>query len=87
MCIRDRVNSNHSGWNDSKILHETYRLYTERIGKKFELEHWCEMHKGQPKWTAICDIPKSGPGSSKRSNLDTEEAGDEGFGGCERLED
>jgi len=59
-------------------------LYTERTGKKFELEHWYKMLKNQPKWRAICDPPKSGSRLSKRSNPDTEEAEDEGVGGSER---
>jgi len=37
--------SNHSGWNDAKILQEAYRLYIERTSKKFELEHWYELLK------------------------------------------
>jgi len=57
--------SNHNGWNDAKILQEAQRLYTEHTGKKFELEHWCEMLKDQPKWRAICDPSKSGSGTSK----------------------
>ena len=76
--------SSHSGWNDAKILEETHRLYTQRTEKKFELEHWYEMLKDQPKWRAICDLRKSGLGLSKRSNPDTEEVGDESMGGSER---
>jgi len=41
--------SNLSGWNDAKILQEAHRLYIERTMKKFELEHWYEMLKDQPK--------------------------------------
>ena len=78
--------SNHSGWNDVKIMEEVHRLYTERTTKKFELDHWYEMLKDQPKWRAICDLPKSGSGSSKRFNLDTEETENEGVGGSERPE-
>ena len=63
-----------------------HKLYKERTGKKFDLEHWNEMFKDQPKWRAICDPPKSGSGSSKRSHPDTEEAGEEGVGGTERPE-
>ena len=70
--------SNHSGWNDPKILEEAHRMYTERTTKKFELDHWYEMLKDQPKWRAICDPPKSGSGSTKRSKPDSEEDGDEG---------
>ena len=77
---------NHSGWNDAKIAEEAHRLYTERTGKKFELDHWYELLKDQPKWRAICEPPKSGSGSSKRSNPDTEEAGEEGASGRERPE-
>jgi len=44
------------------------------------------MLKDQLKWRAICDVSKSGSGSSKRSNPDTQEAGDEGTGGSERPE-
>jgi len=51
--------SNHSGWNDAKILQETHRLYTELTAKKFELKHRYEMLKDQLKWRAICDPPKS----------------------------
>jgi len=78
--------SNHSGWNDVKIVQEAHRLYIERTSKKFELEHWYEMLNDQPKWQAICDPPKSGSGSSKRSKPDTEEARDESVGGGERPE-
>ena len=44
------------------------------------------MLKIQPKWRAICDPPKSGSGSSKRSKPGSEEAGEEGVGGSERPE-
>ena len=41
--------SNHSGWNDAKILEEAHRLYTESTGKKFELEYWYKRLKDQLK--------------------------------------
>jgi len=78
--------TNQSGWNEVMILEAAHKLFKERTGKKFDLEHWYEMLKDQPKWRAICDPPKSGSGSSKRSNLDTEEVGDEGVGWSERPE-
>ena len=68
------------------ILEAAHKLYKERTGKKFDLEHWYELLKDQLKWGTICDPPKSGSGSSKRSHLDTEEAGGEGAGGSERPE-
>ena len=68
--------SNRSGWNDSKIMQEDHRLYAECIGKKFELDHWYEMLKDQPKWRAIYDPPKLGSGLLKMSKPNTEEAGD-----------
>ena len=77
---------NQSGWNEVMILEAAHKLYTECTRKKFDLEHWYEMLKDQPKWRAICDPPKSGSGSTKRSNPDTEEAGDEAVGGSERPE-
>ena len=61
-------------------------LYTERTVNKFELQHRFEVLKDQLKWRAICDLPKSGSGSSKRSNLHTKETGDEGASGSERPE-
>jgi len=76
--------SNHSGWKDAKILQEAHRLYIERTMKNFPLEYWNEMLKDQPKWRAICDPPKSGSESSKRSKPDTEEVGDKSVGGGER---
>ena len=78
--------TNQSDWNEVMILEAAHKLFKERTGKKFDLEHWYEMLKDQPKWRAICDPPKSGSGSSKRSNLDTEEVGDEGVGRSERPE-
>ena len=68
------------------ILEVAYKLYEERTGKKFDIEHWYEILKDQPKWRAICDPPKSGSGSSKRSHPNTEEARKEGAGGSERPE-
>ena len=68
------------------ILEPAHKLYKERMRKKFDLEHWYEMLKDQPKWRAICYPPKSGSGSSERSHPDTEEAGEEGAGGSERPE-
>jgi len=69
------------------ILETTHKLYKEHTGKKFDLEHWCEMLKDHPKRSVICDPSKSGSRSSKRYNPDTEEAGKEGPGGSERLEE
>ena len=77
---------NQSGWNEVMILEAAHKLYKERTGKKFDLEHWYELLRDQPKWRAICDPPKSGSGSSKRSHPDTEEAGEEGADGSERPE-
>ena len=31
--------SNHSGWNDAKILEDAHKLCTPHTGNKFELEH------------------------------------------------
>jgi len=42
------------------------------------------MLKEEPKWMAICDPPKLGSGSSKRSIPNTKEAGDEGADWNER---
>ena len=78
--------SDHSEWNDAKILQEAHRLYIERTSKKFELEHSYKMLKDQSKWRAICDPPKLALGSSKTFKPDTEEAGDEGLGGGEKPE-
>lgn len=36
---------NQSGWNEVMILEAAHKLYKERIGKKFDLEHWYEMLK------------------------------------------
>ena len=77
---------NQSGWNEVMILEAAHKLYKERTRKKSNLEHWYELLKDQPKWRAICDSPKSGSGSSKRSHPRTEEAGEEGVGGSERPE-
>lgn len=77
---------NQSGWNEVMILEVAHKLYKERMGKKFDLKHWYELLKDQPKWRAICDPPKLGSGSPKRSHPDTEEAGEEGVGGTERPE-
>ena len=77
---------NQSGWNEVMILEAAHKLYKERTGKKFDLEHWYELLRDQPKWRPICDPPKSGSGSSKRSHPDTEEAGEEAAGGSERPE-
>ena len=54
-------------------------------GKKFELEHWYAMLKDQLKWKKICDPTETGL-SSKRSNPDNVDEGDEAVGGSERLE-
>ena len=42
--------SNQSRWNDSMIIEHAKKLFTKRIGKKFDLDHWYDMLKDQPKW-------------------------------------
>ena len=78
--------TNETGSNDATNPDAAHKLYKKHIGKKFDLEHWYEMLKDQPKWRAICDPLKLVSGSSKRSNPNTEEVQDEGVGGSERPE-
>ena len=70
--------SNHSGWNDSMIMEHAQKLFIERIGKRFDLEHWYEMLKDQPKWkTPRTPTTNVGSGSSKRSHSEAEEGDNE----------
>jgi len=41
--------SNQSGWNDNMIIEYAQKLFTERIRKRFDLDHWYDMLKDQPK--------------------------------------
>ena len=70
--------SNHSGWNDSMIVEHAQKLFIERDGKRFELEHWYDMLKDQPKWRRPHNPTTNvGSGSSKRTHSEAEEGDDD----------
>ena len=48
--ILEVTRTNQSGSNESMSLEKAQNLFTERVGKRFDLDHWYEMLKGQPKW-------------------------------------
>jgi len=76
---------NKSESNETRILKNAHKLYKNCI-KRFELEYWHEMLKVLPKWKKICFSTQIAS-CEKRSNLDIEEASDEGVGGVSGLRD
>ena len=60
------------------IMEHAQKLFIERIGKRFDLEHWYDMLKDQPKWkTPRTPTTNVGSGSSKRSHSEAEEGDNE----------
>ena len=40
---------NQSGWNESRIIEKAQKLFIERMGKRFDLDHWYDILKDQHK--------------------------------------
>ena len=56
------------------IIEHAKKLFTERIGKRFDLDRWYDMLKDQPKWkTPRTPTTNVGSGSSKRSHSEAED--------------
>jgi len=60
------------------IIEHVKKLFTERIGKRFDLDHWYDMLKDQPQWkTPRTSTTNVGSGSSKKSHSETENGDNE----------
>jgi len=54
-------------------LEKAQKLFTEHVGKSFDLDHWYETLKDQPKWKKLHKPTTNlGSGSSKGSNSEAE---------------
>jgi len=67
-------------------LEKAQKLYMVHVGKRFDMDHWYEMLKDQPKWKKLCDLTNLGSESSKRSHSEAEGRENESVGGGERPE-
>jgi len=80
-CMADGVGApllSINGQNDSMIIEHANKLFTERIGKMFDLDHWYDMVKDQPKWkTPRTPTTNVGSRSSKRSHFEAEDGDNE----------